>query len=464
MRRAGVLGAVTAVLVLLGGGPAVAQVDVSGPPPLGDTVPPSETPPSPSVPTIQDKPCVGAQADAASGGPIPAPEPAQAQLGYRRAWQFGTGQGQVVAVIDTGVRPNPRLTVVAGGDYVEAKGDGLTDCDAHGTIVASIINAKPSSTDSYAGVAPGATVLSIRQYSGNYRPLDPDPAAGAGEAGFGDVISLARAVVWAADRGATVINISEAACGPAGRPLPGDQTLGAALRYAVDVKKVVVVVAAGNAPTQDCARNNDPLGLAPPRTVASPAWWDDYVLTVGSVNPDGSPSPFSLAGPWVDVAAPGTSIVALNPVTPGPALINELTEPGGGGGPIEGTSFAAPFVAGTVALVRQRFPGLDPRQVMARIEATAHAPAGGWNPQVGHGVVDPVAAVTDVPAVVAAQRTGGISAAVTPTVATSARNNSPRTVALIASAALLGALVLTHGVIASVRRHRHQPSGAKAPS
>lgn len=459
------LGAVTAVVVLLGGGPAVAQVNVSGPPPLGDTVPPPVAPPGPSVETVQDKPCVGVGVNAGAGGALPAASPAQAQLGYRRAWQFGTGQGQVVAVIDTGVRPNPRLTVVPGGDYVNADGNGLTDCDAHGSIVASIINAKPASTDSYAGVAPGATLLSIRQYSADYRPTDRNAANGADnrtETGFGDVVSLARAIVWAAEKGATVINISEAACGPAGAVLVGDQTLGAALRYAVDVKKVVVVAAAGNAPTPGCENNNDPRGLAPPATVASPAWWDDYVLTVGSVNPDGSPSGFSLSGPWVDVAAPGTTIVALNPVVPGPALVNQLTEPGGAAGPIEGTSFAAPFVAGTVALVRQRFPGLDPRQVMARIEATAHAPAGGWNPQVGHGVVNPVAAVTDVPAVVAPQRTGGVSAAVSPTVAAPARDNTPRTVALVGSAAALGAVVVTYGVMAAVQRHRRRSSSGRA--
>ncbi|WP_196761727.1 S8 family serine peptidase, partial [Mycobacterium avium] len=60
------------------------------------------------------------------------------------AWRFGRGAGQKVAVIDTGVSPHPRLTdLVGGGDYVTA-GDGLADCDAHGTIVASLIAAQPA--------------------------------------------------------------------------------------------------------------------------------------------------------------------------------------------------------------------------------------------------------------------------------------------------------------------------------
>ena len=47
--------------------------------------------------------------------------------------------------------------------------------------------------------------------------------------------------------------------------------------------------------------------------MVSPAWYDDYVFTVGSVDERGAPSSFSLAGPWVDVAAPGEGIVSLDP-------------------------------------------------------------------------------------------------------------------------------------------------------
>ncbi|WP_241777346.1 S8 family serine peptidase, partial [Mycobacterium intracellulare] len=66
-------------------------------------------------------------------------------LDVAEAWRFGRGAGVKVAVIDTGVSPHPRLTnLTGGGDYVEAGGDGLTDCDAHGTIVASLIAAQPN--------------------------------------------------------------------------------------------------------------------------------------------------------------------------------------------------------------------------------------------------------------------------------------------------------------------------------
>ncbi len=127
---------------------------------------------------------------------VPAKPWAQQQLDYERAWRFGTGEGQRVAVIDTGVSKNPRLTVVAGGDYVDKAGDGTTDCDAHGSVVASIIGAKPSAADrtGYAGVAPGAQILSIRQYSAHYRPAAA-PVAGRPEVvGYGNVATLASAV------------------------------------------------------------------------------------------------------------------------------------------------------------------------------------------------------------------------------------------------------------------------------
>lgn len=69
-------------------------------------------------------------------------------LNLPEAWKFGRGAGVSVALIDTGVSPHPRLpTLVGGGDYIEG-GDGLTDCDAHGTWIASLIAAWPNDGNS----------------------------------------------------------------------------------------------------------------------------------------------------------------------------------------------------------------------------------------------------------------------------------------------------------------------------
>lgn len=462
-RRPVAVACVALALTPLSVAPAHAQVDTAdvGPPPVDTALRPSSVAPVPPTAAVLARPCTAAStgpAGSAPTSPITNAPWAQVQLGYERVWKFGTGAGQRVAVIDTGVNPHPRLAVIAGGDYVDRAGNGISDCDAHGSIVASIIAAKPSLADptGYAGVAPDAQILSIRQYSARYQQAGPPPG-GAPVLGYGNVATLGAAVVWAADNGATVINISEVACGPAGVPLPQDGTLGAALQYAVDVRDVVVVAAAGNVVAgTECGTQNDPSGVPPTvSTVASPAWYSDLVLTVGSVESDGSPSSFSLAGPWVDVAAPGSQIVALNPVA-GPPLIDLLVEPGGVA-PIQGTSFAAPYVAGTVALVRQRFPGLTARQVMARITATAQAPPQGWNPRVGYGVLDPVAAVTDVlPAAVAPQPVSTASTRLAPLPQAPVPDAMPRRVAMLGSAAVLGAALMVFAMLDAVRRARRQ--------
>ncbi len=199
--------------------------------------------------------------------------------------------------------------------------------------------------------------------------------------------------------GASVINVSSIACVAATAGLD-DRALGAALAYAVDVKNVVVVAAAGNVGgLGQCPDQNPPADPAHPglpdwesvKVVVSPAWYDDYVLTVGSVDQQGAPSRFTLAGPWVDVAAPGEGVVSLD--ADGEGLVDSLPVLGSPM-PIVGTSYAAPVVSGIAALVRARLPHLTARQVMQRIKDTARRPPSGWDPFVGHGVVDALAAVS----------------------------------------------------------------------
>jgi membrane-anchored mycosin MYCP len=326
---------------------------------------------------------------------------AEAMLDITDAWRFSRGAGQKVAVIDTGVNRRPRLPALeGGGDYVSGT-DGLEDCDAHGTLVAGIIAAAPSPDDTFAGVAPEATILSIRQNSGVYAAQGSAAAQNDPNAvspGYGNIHTLALAIARAVDLGATVINLSEVACVPVGAGL-NDAELGLALRYAYE-RNVVVVAAAGNVNqqglcrTQNLARDpNLPLQRQweSVQTIASPAWFSDYVLTVAALSLSGEPAEFSLRGPWVGVAAPGERIVSLDPN--GPGLINAWQDQRGLV-PINGTSFATPFVAGVVALVRSRFPALNAGQVTELIKRTAHTEGAGPNTATGYGVVDPIAALT----------------------------------------------------------------------
>ncbi|MFZ2177091.1 MAG: type VII secretion-associated serine protease mycosin [Rhodococcus sp. (in: high G+C Gram-positive bacteria)] len=455
--RAGRIVVATAVVTCtagLGQGQTVAAVP--------DTIVPGLVPPRDAPKGELRRPCRDA-VRVPDGPDVPI---AQRDLDFESVWPLSRGAGQTVAVIDTGVSRHPRLPdLIPGGDYV-GTGDGTDDCDAHGTIVAGLIGAKQVAGSGFSGGAPDSRIVTIRQSSSAYSPagqVDQVDNAGISVGGYGNVATMATAIRRAADMGATVINISEVACKTAAEGIgSGDRYLGSAVEYAVTAKDVVVVAAAGNYGSAECKIQNpaeDPLHPdADPwhsvSTIATPAWYDDYVLTVGSVDADGSPSEFSLAGPWVDVAAPGAGLTSLHPKTGD--LTNTVYSAQGNAEPLNGTSFAAPYVSATVALVRSRFPQLSAKQVMARIEATAHAPAEGWNSLVGNGVIDPVAAVTaDVPPGGAAENEfhsatiDSLPAAVPP-------DRRPREVAL-AAVGTLGAL-LTLGVLASFPLRRRFPS------
>lgn len=351
------------------------------PPPIDDTLLPDSAPPSPPEPTRQREACTSNVAPLLSYVPG-----AHRSADLEAIWSLTRGSGQRIAVIDTGVDPSAQVKdLIAGGDYVSV-GDGRQDCDGHGSIVASIIAAAPDPTDptAFTGLAPEATIITIRQASMKYGPVS-NPSSD----GFGDVRTLAMAVRTAADMGASVINISTVACSASA---PEDGPLGAALAYAVDVKDSVIVTAAGNVggpgqcPTQNTSEQ--------PTVVSSPAWYDDYVVAVGSVSPNGTPSSFSLRGPWVDIAAPGERVISVKPGA-GSA----------GAAPISGTSYAGPVVSAAAALVRSRYPRLSARQVISRLEQTARKPASRHDTAVGSGVVDVLAAVSDEIAVTTPAKT-----------------------------------------------------------
>ena len=394
MRRIGMLLA-SVFLVLFCAPPAVAIE-----PPAIDpsALPPDET--GPDQPTEQRRAC---SAPTIFPGANFADKPwPNNYLRLADAQKFASGEGVTVAVIDTGVNGSARVPALPGGDFVDPTGNGMSDCDSHGTLTASIIAGRGAPTDGFIGVAPDARILSLRQTSDNFQPVGsrPDPNDPNTTPTAGSLRSLARSIVHAANLGSQVINISEAACYKITRPID-EKSLGAAIEYAVNVKGAVIVVAAGNTGA-DCTQNPPPDASTPAdsrgwkqvTTIVSPAWYSPLVLTVGGIGESGQPSNFSMAGPWVGAAAPAENIVALgydgNPVN---ALQGQ-----DGPIPISGTSFAAAYVSGLAALLKQRFPDLTPAQIMYRITATARHPGGGVDNYVGAGVIDPVAALTwDVP-------------------------------------------------------------------
>ncbi|MBO0856227.1 MAG: type VII secretion-associated serine protease mycosin [Nocardia sp.] len=450
--------AVAAAVVGLSAFPGTGSAVAAKPPSVDPGVMP--TGPSTGPPTDTEQGANGACFNTQSGGDGPSIPQAQQALGIDKAWQFSRGAGQLVAVIDTGVAPNPRLPgMIGGGDFVSHT-NGTEDCDAHGTFVAGIIAARQVPGQGFAGVAPDARILSIRQTSSNYQEKGRSKQKGPDDMpdGYGTTQTLAWAVRRAVDMHATVINMSLTACQPAGRM--DDRALGAAVHYAT-LHNVVVVAAAGNN-DKDCKDATNPVidpldPAADPWSKVdfdvSPARYDDYVLSVGSVNANGQPSKFTVPGPWVGVAAPGENLISLDPRARGTATAK--IDQQGKVEPISGTSFASPYVAGVAALVRARYPELSATEVIKRIEATAHAPAEGWNPYIGYGTVDPEAALTAQvpnelpPKIPSPPHTVQLPVPPPP----AAPNNTSRNVALIGSAAIGTLAVL--GFLASYPLRRY---------
>ncbi|MFJ3879643.1 type VII secretion-associated serine protease mycosin [Streptomyces sp. NPDC090077] len=269
-------------------------------------------------------------------------------------WARGKGEGVRVAVIDTGVdRANPQLAGAldtgAGRDFVAPEGgDGTHDTVGHGTKVAGLIAARPRQGTGFVGLAPGATVIPIRQNDGR----------ATGNA----VATLARAVDHAVAKGARVINISQ----DTDAPLTPDSELGRAVRRAL-AARAVVVASAGNDGLRGHKRRTYP--------AAFPG-----VLAVASSDRNNERADFSQPGDFIGVAAPGVDMVS--------------TVPGFGQCIDNGTSFSAPYVAGVAALLVAAHPQWTPQEVVWQIQNTAERSVKGRDDYVGWGVVDPVRAVT----------------------------------------------------------------------
>lgn len=267
---------------------------------------------------------------------------AQQALGFSNVWPLTRGRGVTVAVVDSGVDFSRQLAgrVTA----LDLTGTGLADCVGHGTAVAAIIAASDIRAQGmpFEGVAPAARILSVKVNSQD----------------TGSALLLAEGIRDAVLAGAQVINVSITTADTA--------ALRSAVEFALSAN--VVIVAAGG---------NDGTG-----TGTGPFYPASYpgVLSVGAVDSSGALAAFSDQQSHVAVTAPGVNVTSA---FPGGYQQDSLT----------GTSYATPFVSGVAALVRSRYPWLSARQVVARIEATADGAAG---PGTGHGLLNPVEAVTAI--------------------------------------------------------------------
>jgi subtilisin family serine protease len=254
---------------------------------------------------------------------------ASADIKAPAAWEETKGREDiVVAVVDSGVdmdHPDLKNKIVnSGKDFINNDNDA-TDDFWHGTFVAGIIGAQNDNAEGIAGVAWNCKILPVKV-------LD--------NTGFGPTDKVADGILWAADNGAAVINLSLGA-------ETGTETLRAALKYAYD-KGVVIVAAAGNA-------NGN---------VYYPAAYDTYVLSVAATDYNDTRAASSNYGARIDVAAPGVRILSTVPTWYfGPDVL-----PYGYG---DGTSFSAAHVSGLAALIKGLKTWLTPAQIMDIIRYSA---------------------------------------------------------------------------------------------
>ena len=274
-----------------------------------------------------------------------------------QAWDLSHGAGDVViAVVDTGVSPVADLAdrLLPGHNFVQDDdatfdsepapdpGDTRdTSAVGHGTLVAGIAAAMTNNGVGIAGVAWDAHVLPVKvlNYYGN-----------------GDDFLIGKGIVWAADHGADIINLSLGGASESGG-------LCDAVEYATS-KGALVVAAAGN--------GEDRAAMYP---AACPG-----AVAVTATDANGDFTYFSNYGRWVDLAAPGVQITS--------------TRNDGGYLAEDGTSFAAPIVSGVAALVLAQHPDWSPGQIEARLAETAQdrGPAG-HDSFYGHGLLDAYAAL-----------------------------------------------------------------------
>ncbi len=279
--------------------------------------------------------------------PLTADQYALDQMQVRDAWSRSAGGTNVVAVLDTGVQANhPDLMgrVLTGYDFVNDDTNAADD-NGHGTWVAGIIAANANDAYGIAGISWTDKILPVKIMNSS---------------GMGNTSDLTSGIIWAADRGAEVINMSVGG-------FPYSQYVQDAVNYAWD-KGSILVGAAGN--------NNREESFYPASFT--------NVISVSATQLNDEFSHWSSYGPAVDVSAPGSSVLTTNciaTICPNPEWGSHTY--------ISGTSFATPNVAGVVALLRAEYPTQSPQWIVDRLISTVDDLGySGWDKRYGHGRVN----------------------------------------------------------------------------
>ncbi len=267
-----------------------------------------------------------------------------AKINGSMAWDISKGSGGVVvAVVDSGVdatHPDLAGKIVAGWNFLGANAD-TSDVYGHGTAVAGAVAAM---TDNLAGISGIAWNNSIM------------PLVVLNSSNYASYSNIAAAIVWAADHGARAINVSLGGTS-------ASSTLQSAVNYAWS-KGAVVFAAAANAATS---------------TPAYPAACDK-VVAIGSTDESDRLASFSNYGTWIDLTAPGTSMLT--------------TVRGGGYSYWQGTSFSTPLAAGVAALMWSVNPNLTAASLVDLLQRNSDdLGSAGFDATYGYGRLNAYKAV-----------------------------------------------------------------------
>ena len=264
------------------------------------------------------------------------------KIGATTAWDVTTGDNVVIAVLDSGVdatHPDLAGRLIPGWNFYD-NNSNTADVFGHGTLVAGSASANTNNGVGVASVAGNALIMPLRI------------SATDGSASFSN---MAKALTWAADKGAHVANISY-------QSVSGSATVASAAQYMKN-KGGVTVVAAGNTGVEQT--------FAP----------TDTMISVSATTSSDAVASWSSYGSYVDVAAPGSGIWT--------------TKKGGGYGSANGTSFASPVTAAVIAMMRSVNPVLPPADLEKILISTAvDLGTAGFDKKFGHGRINAAAAVS----------------------------------------------------------------------